>query len=94
MTARMAGHSTVRSWRQLPRIRVQGNKFVDPEGKTVLFHGVSIADPDKLEHEGHWNKHLFEEVKDMGATLVRIPVHPIAWRQRTPGSISNCSTRR
>jgi hypothetical protein len=68
----------------VPRIRVQGNKFVDPAGKTVLFRGVSIADPDKLEHQGHWNKHLFEEIKAMGATLVRIPVHPIAWRERTP----------
>src|SRR5690348_8203172 len=36
--------------KQCPRIRVQGNKFVDPEGKTVLFRGVSIADPDRLEH--------------------------------------------
>ncbi len=69
---------------QLPRIRVQGNKFVDPDGKTVLFRGVSIADPDKIEHEGHWNKHLFESLKTMGVTLVRIPVHPIAWRERTP----------
>ncbi|HUA69191.1 MAG TPA: cellulase family glycosylhydrolase [Candidatus Saccharimonadales bacterium] len=70
--------------KQLPLIRVQGNKFVDPDGKTILFRGVSIADPDKIEHEGHWNKPLFEEVKNMGATLVRIPVHPIAWRERTP----------
>jgi endoglucanase len=69
---------------QLPRIRVQGNKFVDPDGKTMLFRGVSIADPDKIDHEGHWNKHLFEELKAMGVTLVRIPVHPIAWRERTP----------
>ncbi len=69
--------------KQLPLIRVQGNKFVDPNGKPVLLRGVSIADPDKIQHEGHWNKHLFQEVKDMGATLVRIPVHPIAWRERT-----------
>ena len=69
---------------QLPRIRVQGNKFVDPDGKAILFRGVSIADPDKIDHQGHWNQHLFEELKDMGVTLVRIPVHPIAWRERTP----------
>jgi aryl-phospho-beta-D-glucosidase BglC (GH1 family) len=25
---------------------------------------------------------LFEKVKEMGATLVRIPVHPVAWRDR------------
>ena len=36
---------------QLPRIRVQGNRFVDPDGKPVLFRGVSIGDPDKIEHQ-------------------------------------------
>lgn len=68
----------------LPLIKVQGNKFVDPDGKTVLFKGLSISDPDKIEHQGHWNKNHFEKIKDMGAKLVRIPVHPAAWRERTP----------
>lgn len=68
----------------LPLIRVVGNKFVNAKNDTILFRGVSIADPDKIEHEGHWNKLLFEKVKDMGAMLVRIPVHPVAWRDRTP----------
>ncbi len=68
----------------LPLIRVSGNKFVTANDDTVLFRGLSIADPDKIEHEGHWNKLLFEKVKDMGTMLVRIPVHPVAWRNRTP----------
>jgi hypothetical protein len=66
----------------LPLIRVQGNKFVDPDGKTVLFRGVSISDPDKIERQGHWNKAHFEKVMEVGTTLVRIPVHPSAWRER------------
>jgi hypothetical protein len=70
--------------KKLPLIRVQGNKFVDPDGKTVLFRGVSIGDPDKLEHQGHWNTNHFQKVTEMGARLVRIPVHPVAWRERTP----------
>lgn len=70
--------------KKLPLIAVRGNRFVDPEGKTVLFRGLSIADPDKIEMQGHWNRELFEKVKDMGARLVRIPVHPVAWRERTP----------
>ena len=65
-------------------ISVKGNKFIDAKGDAVLFRGVSIADPDKIDHEGHWNKMLFEKVKEMGAMLVRIPVHPAAWRERTP----------
>src|SRR5215207_9301091 len=66
--------------KKLPLIRVQGNHFVDPDGKTMLFRGVSIADPDVLEHQGHWNKQLFEQVKQLGANVVRLPVHPAAWR--------------
>ena len=68
----------------LPSIKVEGNKFVNPEGATVLFRGLSISDPDKIERQGHWDKGHFDHVKDMGARLVRIPVHPVAWRERTP----------
>jgi endoglucanase len=66
----------------LPQISVKGNHFVDPAGATVLFRGLSIADPDKLVGEGRWNRELFAAVKDMGANLVRIPVHPAAWRSQ------------
>ncbi len=70
--------------RVLPLISVKGNHFVDPTGATVLFRGLAVADPDKLEEQGHWNRELFVAVRDMGANLVRIPVHPAAWRKRTP----------
>jgi aryl-phospho-beta-D-glucosidase BglC (GH1 family) len=70
--------------KSLPLIRVDGNRFVDPDGKTILFRGVSIADPDVLEHQDHWNRRLFEEVKKLGANIVRLPVHPVAWRERSP----------
>ena len=70
--------------KKMPLISVQGNHFVDPEGKTVIFRGLAISDPDKLQMQGHWTKDHFEKVKEMGATVVRIPVHPVAWRERTP----------
>jgi aryl-phospho-beta-D-glucosidase BglC (GH1 family) len=70
--------------KSLPLIKVQGNKFITPDGKPVLFRGLSISDPDKIERQGHWNKAHFEQVKEMGAMIVRIPVHPVAWRERTP----------
>jgi aryl-phospho-beta-D-glucosidase BglC (GH1 family) len=69
---------------KMPRIAVKGNKFVDPQGNTVLFRGLSISDPDKLESQGHWSKDHFVKVKEMGAKVVRIPIHPAAWRGRTP----------
>ena len=68
----------------LPLISVKGNSFVNPKGDTVLFRGLSISDPDKVQGQGHWSKEYFAKAKEMGATLVRIPVHPIAWRERTP----------
>jgi endoglucanase len=70
--------------KDMPLISVQGNKFVDPDGKTVVLHGVDISDPDKIDSQGHWNREHFEKVKELGAMLVRIPVHPAAWRGRTP----------
>ena len=75
---------TARNAKVLPRIAVLGNRFVDPAGQTVLFRGLAIADPDKLAGQGRWNRELFVAVKDMGANLVRLPVHPVAWRERTP----------
>jgi hypothetical protein len=67
----------------LPRILVDGNRFVDPDGATLVFRGVSVSDPDKLEREGQWNRALFEEARSgWNANTVRIPVHPAAWRER------------
>jgi len=68
----------------LPRISVRGNHFTDPIGATVLFRGLAIADPDKIAGQGYWGRELFAAVKATGATIVRIPVHPVAWRARTP----------
>jgi len=68
----------------LPRIAVKGNQFVNPAGQPVLFRGVCVADPDKLAAQGRWNRELFVAVKDLGANLVRLPVHPAAWRERGP----------
>lgn len=68
----------------LPLVSVKGNRFVNERGDTILFKGVSISDPDKIKNQGHWNKEHFEKVKELGTMIVRIPVHPVAWRERTP----------
>jgi endoglucanase len=70
--------------KKLPLIRVVRNKFVNSHGDTVLFRGVAIADPDKIDQQGRWNKNLFVNLKEFGAMVVRIPVHPAAWHARTP----------
>ncbi|MDZ7345796.1 MAG: glycoside hydrolase family 5 protein [candidate division KSB1 bacterium] len=66
------------------RIRVDGNRFVNEDGETVIFQGVSIADPDKLVREERWQERLFAEAASWGANIVRLPIHPRAWRERTP----------
>jgi len=63
-------------------IKVEGNKFIDENGKTFVFRGVNISDPDKLQHNGKWSKAHFEAVKSFGANVIRIPVHPAAWQKR------------
>jgi hypothetical protein len=66
---------------KLPRVSVEGNKFV-VDGKPVVFRGLNVADPDKLAAEGHWNERHFKEIRAWGANIVRFPVHPAAWRKR------------
>jgi hypothetical protein len=68
----------------LPLISVRGNRFVNSKGDTVLFRGLSISDPDKIENQGHWGKDHFVKIKELGTMLIRIPVHPVSWRERTP----------
>lgn len=64
----------------LPTIRVEGNHFVTETGTKLLFQGVSIADPDKLVREGQWKRELFETIHEWGANVVRVPIHPAAYR--------------
>jgi hypothetical protein len=70
--------------KKLPLISVKGNKFVDPGGNVMMFRGLSISDPDELASQGHWSRDLFVKVQEMGAKVVRIPVHSVAGRGRTP----------
>lgn len=66
---------------QLARVRVTGNQFVTPDGNTVVFRGLNASDPVKLVNNEHWNKAYFQEMKNWGATIVRLPVHPVNWRR-------------
>ncbi|WP_034256671.1 glycoside hydrolase family 5 protein [Adhaeribacter aquaticus] len=66
---------------KLSQVRVQGNKFVTADGKTIIFRGLDTSDPEKLQRDGHWNKEYFEQMKIWGANIVRFPVHPTAWRK-------------
>ena len=49
------------------RVRVKGNKFIDPEGKELVFRGLCFSDPVKLVRDGQWNERYFAEAADWGA---------------------------
>jgi endoglucanase len=70
--------------KKLSLITVKGNRFINAQGDTLLLRGIAIADADKIEQEGRWNKNIFVQMKKFGATIIRLPVHPAAWRMRTP----------
>jgi aryl-phospho-beta-D-glucosidase BglC (GH1 family) len=67
---------------KLDFLHVDGNRFVDEEGNPVVLQGVSISDPDKLVKNGRWSRRHFEIIEKWGAEVVRVPVHPVAWRGR------------
>ena len=66
----------------LKKIKVEGNKFVTEDGKSFVFRGLNLADPESLVNKGHWDKAFFEEAKNWGANILRLPVHPTAWRRQ------------
>src|SRR5215831_1772232 len=65
---------------ELSRVSVKDNRFVTADGKVIVLRGLDASDPDKLERNGQWNRHYFEEARAWGANVVRIPIHPAAWR--------------
>jgi endoglucanase len=65
----------------LPRIRVEGNRFVDDDGNTRVFRGLALSDPFHLDRQGQWTRAYFEAAERWNADVVRIPVHPVWWRE-------------
>lgn len=65
----------------LPVIAVEGNRFVNPAGETVVFRGLALSDPAALADRGQWNRRYFEQAKSWNANVVRVPVHPEHWRR-------------
>jgi aryl-phospho-beta-D-glucosidase BglC (GH1 family) len=63
-------------------ISIEGNRFVNESGQTMIFQGVNIRDPHNLEEDGNWTLAHFEEAKKWGANIIRLPIHPVAWRAR------------
>lgn len=57
-------------------IHVEGNKFIDADGKEIIFRGLCYSDPVKLINDNQWNEQYFAEAAQWGANIVRFAVHP------------------
>jgi hypothetical protein len=66
----------------LSQVRVLKNQLINEQGEELIFKGVNLSDPDKLERSGHWTKEYFAKAHEWGANVVRIPIHPQALRSR------------
>ena len=77
------GREALNSTAALPFISVEGNRFVDPAGETVVFRGLALADPAELSGRGEWNQGYFEAAASWNANSV--PVHPAWWREHGSG---------
>lgn len=76
------GQAALEAGKQLSKISVDGNRFVNESGETVVFRGVATSDPASLVERGLWGREYFEEIASWNANVVRICVHPADWREQ------------
>lgn len=74
--------TTITAQNEMSYISVKGNKFVDENGKEMIFRGVSSSDPDRLDEAGKWNDEYFSVLAEWNVNVVRFPIHPTTWRKR------------
>lgn len=73
--------SALEAGMHLSPITVDGNRFVNPAGETVVFRGVALIDAAALVDRGTWSRDYFEKAASWSANVVRVPVHPADWRR-------------
>ena len=42
-------------------VKVEGNRFIDPQGNEIIFRGLCFSDPVKLVREQAWNERYVAE---------------------------------
>ena len=68
----LAACTTVDNW-----VKVEGNKFIGPDGNELIFRGLCFSDPVKMQGDGQWTEAHFAQAADWGANIVRFPIHPV-----------------
>ena len=59
---------------------VEGNQLVTTDGAAVTLRGVGVKDPAVVLKEGSLTTSFFQQIKALGANVVRLPVRPDNWR--------------
>jgi len=65
---------------------IDGNRIEDESGDPIVLRGMSSMDPVLKKHsewpewDGVWSADEFAAMSAWGAQIVRLPVHPIGWR--------------
>jgi hypothetical protein len=57
---------------KIKQIAIKGNRFIDEEGRQVLFHGISLVNKDK--HQGYRiqaTPDLYARLADWGLNVIR-----------------------
>ena len=72
----MAIMATAALAKELQRIHVEGNKFVNEEGQTVILKGLCFSDPVKMVKAGRWTEQHFVQAANWKVNVVRFAVHP------------------
>ncbi|WED66639.1 cellulase family glycosylhydrolase [Synoicihabitans lomoniglobus] len=75
------GRSALETETKLSLISVEGNRFVNEAGETVVLRGLALSDPGELLDRGQWNRGYFEQAASWNANVVRVMVQPDRWHR-------------
>ncbi|CAM4137563.1 cellulase family glycosylhydrolase [Paenibacillus alkaliterrae] len=59
----------------MTKIRVQGSRFVDEQGRHVILHGINMVCKEKsIDYIGKWDETDFRKLKQWGFNLIRLGI--------------------
>lgn len=61
------------------RLHASGNQIVNADGSIFLLKGLMPPDPARLHSENKFSQGFFFGMRETGANVIRIPVHPENW---------------
>jgi endoglucanase len=63
------------------RLHTSKNAIADVNNQPVVLKGLMPPDPAQLNTKGKFTRSFFQEMRDAGSNVIRIPIHPGNWEQ-------------